>query len=205
MRRLTRALAVEDVEAVGDPFEGLDGGLSEDGTIAFADAQFNELSFEVEVASVEELEEGVRAALEGSNVTAEFTGPVVLNSEGSETGASELLGIIAAAIILLIVFGSFVAMGLPIIMAIVSVGLGLSLITIAAAFSNFNTITPVLATMLGLAVGIDYSLTRRGTSPAGLTGSCPASRLSPTRPASMRKSPGRRQPTNHSDASQAAR
>ncbi len=171
---LAAALTVDDVEAVGDPFEGLDGGLSEDGTIAFADAQFNELSFEVEVASVEELEEGVRAALEGSNVTAEFTGPVVLNSEGPETGASELLGVIAAAIILLIVFGSFVAMGLPIIMAIVSVGLGLSLITIAAAFSNFNTITPVLATMLGLAVGIDYSLfivTRfREALNAGLSG-----------------------------------
>ncbi len=155
---LAAALAVEDVEDVGDPFAGLDGDLSEDGTIAFADAQFNELSFEVDVASVEELEDGVREALEGSNVQAEFTGPVVLNSEAPATGTSELLGVIAAAIILLFVFGSLVAMGLPIIMAVVSVGIGLSLITIAAAFTNFNTITPIIATMLGLAVGIDYSL-----------------------------------------------
>ncbi|MFQ5425992.1 MAG: MMPL family transporter, partial [Gaiellales bacterium] len=173
-KALAAALAVEDVEAVGDPFADRDGGISEDGTIAFADAQFDELSFEVDVASVEELEDGVRGALQGSSVQAEFTGPVVLNSEGPETGTSELLGIIAAAIILLFVFGSLVAMGLPIIMAVVSVGIGLSLVTIAAAFTNFNTITPVLATMLGLAVGIDYSLFivtrfRQGLS-AGLAG-----------------------------------
>jgi len=155
---LKAARTVEDVQAVGDPYAGVNAGLSPEGTIAFADAQFAKQSFEVEPASVEELEENVNAALEGSDVEAEFTGPVVLNSEGPETGTSELIGIIAAAIILLFVFGSLVAMGLPIVMAVVSVGIGLSLITIAASVTNFNTITPVLATMLGLAVGIDYSL-----------------------------------------------
>ena len=54
--------------------------------------------------------------------------------------------------------GSVVAAGLPIVLALVSVGLGLSLLTLAAAVTNFNTITPVLATMLGLGVGIDYAL-----------------------------------------------
>ena len=88
----------------------------------------------------------------------EFTGPVIQNSEPPETGTSELLGLIAAIIILLIMLGSVVAAGLPIVLALVSVGLGLSLLTLAAAVTNFNTITPVLATMLGLGVGIDYAL-----------------------------------------------
>ncbi len=132
--------------------------MSEDGTIAFADALFNQQSFEVELSSVDAMREAVDEALADTSVRAEYTGPVVLNSEGPETGTSELLGVVAAAIILLFVFGTIIAMGLPIIMAIAAVGLGLSLLTIAAAITNFNTITPVLATMLGLAVGIDYSL-----------------------------------------------
>ncbi len=155
---LAAAATIEDVQEVGDPFEGIDGRVSDDGTIAFADALFTELSFDVDVESVDDMREAVDDALEGTGVRAEYTGPVVLNAEGPETGTSELIGIIAAAIILLIVFGSLVATGLPIIMAIVAVGTGLSLLTLAAAITNFNTITPVLATMLGLAVGIDYSL-----------------------------------------------
>ena len=155
---LAAAAGSADVVEVGDPFASRDGALSDDATIAFADALYNEQSFEVELSSVDAMREAVNEALEGSGVRAEFTGPVILNSEGPETGTSELLGIIAAAIILLFVFGTLVATGLPLIMAIVAVGLGLSLITLAAAVSNFNTFTPVLATMLGLAVGIDYSL-----------------------------------------------
>ncbi|MGI9657813.1 MAG: MMPL family transporter [Gaiellaceae bacterium] len=155
---LAAAAGSEDVVEVGDPFEGRDGALSEDGTIAFADALDNQQSFEVELSSVDAMREAVDETLEGTGVRAEYTGPVILNSEGPETGTSELLGIIAAAIILLFVFGTLVAMGLPLIMAIAAVGLGLALITLAAAVSNFNTFTPVLATMLGLAVGIDYSL-----------------------------------------------
>ena len=155
---LAAAAGSADVVEVGDPFEGRDGALSDDGTIAFADALYNQQSFEVELSSVDAMREAVTEALDGSGVRAEFTGPVILNSEGPETGTSELLGIVAAAIILLFVFGTLVATGLPLIMAIAAVGLGLSLITLAAAISNFNTFTPVLATMLGLAVGIDYSL-----------------------------------------------
>ena len=77
-----------------------------------------------------------------------------------EIGATaELIGIAVAAIILIITFGSFVAAGLPLITAIVGVGTGIMLIMAATALTdNINSMTPTLASMIGLAVGIDYAL-----------------------------------------------
>lgn len=73
-------------------------------------------------------------------------------------GTSELLGIAVAGVVLLITFGSMVAAGLPILSALVGVALGTLGIQIATAFTDIGTTTPVLATMIGLAVGIDYTL-----------------------------------------------
>ena len=71
---------------------------------------------------------------------------------------SEIIGISVAAIILIFTFGSLVAAGLPVITALVGVGLGAMGISIATGFVNLNNTTPALAIMIGLAVGIDYSL-----------------------------------------------
>ncbi|MDE9366726.1 MMPL family transporter [Luteipulveratus sp. YIM 133132] len=73
-------------------------------------------------------------------------------------GKSELLGVGVAAIVLVITFGSLVAAGLPIISAFVGVGMGMLGIQLATAFTTIGTTTPTLATMIGLAVGIDYTL-----------------------------------------------
>ncbi len=157
-RALAAAAAIPGVESAGDPFEPEAGELSEDGRIAYADVQFDRPGFEVPKEDVERLEEDVLAAVEGSPVQAEFTGAVLAASEEPETGKSELLGLIAAVVILVIVFGSVVAMGLPILLALVALGTGLSLLMLAAAVTTFNTVTPTLATMIGLGVGIDYAL-----------------------------------------------
>ena len=61
-------------------------------------------------------------------------------------------------IILLIVFGTLIPALIPIVLAILAVVLGISILTIAAGFTDFNTITPILVSMIGLGVGIDYSL-----------------------------------------------
>ena len=71
---------------------------------------------------------------------------------------SEIIGVGIAAVILVLTFGSLVAAGLPLIIAITSVGIGSFAITLATALVPLNNITPVLAVMLGLAVGIDYAL-----------------------------------------------
>lgn len=71
---------------------------------------------------------------------------------------SEAIGIGVALIILIITFGSFVAAGLPILTAVLGVALSLTGITALTAFMDIGSSTPILSTMIGLAVGIDYTL-----------------------------------------------
>src|SRR5215216_611259 len=75
-----------------------------------------------------------------------------------ETHASEVIGLGMAVIVLLFTFGTVVAMGLPIITAIVGLVIGLSLITLISHVADVPTVAPTLATMIGLGVGIDYAL-----------------------------------------------
>lgn len=71
---------------------------------------------------------------------------------------SELIGVAIALLVLVLTFGSLVAAGLPILTALVGVGIGITGITASTAFFDLGTTTPILASMLGLAVGIDYAL-----------------------------------------------
>ena len=152
------ALGVPGVIAVGNPYEGEGGGISEDGHIAFMDVQFDTPAAEVDEENVHQLEEDVRGAIgDDAAVDVEFGGPV-MNSVQAESSTSEILGMVAAMVVLLVVLGSAVAMAVPITTALISVFMGLSLLTIAAAFTEFNTVTPILAVMIGLGVGIDYAL-----------------------------------------------
>lgn len=74
-------------------------------------------------------------------------------------GSSELIGMAIAAIVLIVTFGSFVAAGLPLLSAIIGVGTGMLLIYAGTGLTDsINSSTPTLATMIGLAVGIDYAL-----------------------------------------------
>ena len=77
---------------------------------------------------------------------------------GIGISAVELIGVAIAAIVLLITFGSLVAAGTPLIAAAVGVGVGMLGILATASFTDINSTTPVLAVMIGLAVGIDYAL-----------------------------------------------
>jgi RND superfamily putative drug exporter len=92
-----------------------------------------------------------------SGLTVEVTGTGMQGMP--EMGmTSELIGIAVALLVLVLTFGSLVAAGLPIITALVGVGTGILGITAATAFFDLGTTTPILASMLGLAVGIDYAL-----------------------------------------------
>ncbi|GAB3593269.1 Membrane protein YdfJ [Corynebacterium faecale] len=71
---------------------------------------------------------------------------------------SEIIGIGIAFLVLIFTFGSLVAAGLPLITAVIGVGIGALSIVLATTFMDLNNITPVLAVMIGLAVGIDYAL-----------------------------------------------
>ena len=79
-----------------------------------------------------------------------------LSTEGTET--SEVVGIVAAMVILSLVLGSLVAMGLPIVTAVVGLGVALSVVGLVGHAVGIPSSGPTLATMIGLGVGIDYAL-----------------------------------------------
>jgi putative drug exporter of the RND superfamily len=151
------AMRVPGVIGAGDPYTGQAGAISEDQRVAFIDVQFDTPASEVEDSTIQQLEDDVRAAVGDGDLQVEFGGSVV-NGKSTSSETSEILGLLAAVVVLLIVLGSAVAMSIPITLALVSVGLGMSLLTLGAAFTDFNTITPILAVMIGLGVAIDYSL-----------------------------------------------
>ncbi|RLV47736.1 MMPL family transporter [Nocardioides mangrovicus] len=75
-----------------------------------------------------------------------------------EVGSTEGIGVLVALVVLVITFGSLVAAGMTMLNALVGVGIGYAAITLLGHVFDFTSVTPVLALMLGLAVGIDYSL-----------------------------------------------
>lgn len=131
--------------------------LSEDGRAGLIQWTFDADGVtDVEPASQDAVEEVVESA-EESGLTVEATGSGMQGMP--EMGiTSELIGIGVALLVLILTFGSLVAAGLPILTALVGVGTGALGVTAATYFFDLSTTTPILATMLGLAVGIDYAL-----------------------------------------------
>ncbi|WP_121257449.1 MMPL family transporter [Nocardioides ferulae] len=122
------------------------------------------ITFDFDVESFADLEPSTVEALHDTldeHRTSDFT--VEANGSGVTgmtelDGKAELIGIAVALVILVLTFGSLVAAGGPVVTAMVGVGLGITGITAMTAFTDIGSTTPMLATMIGLAVGIDYAL-----------------------------------------------
>ncbi|MCS7006256.1 MAG: MMPL family transporter [Gaiellaceae bacterium] len=142
------------IESVGDPFA--DGTVSEDGRIAFTEARFDRIIYERDREAVVAVQEAVREEAEKAGLVAEFNGDAEFPP--IEQGTQELLGLLAALIVLLVVFRTVVAATIPIGLALVAVGSAFLLLFVLAGFTDINTVTPLLVSMIGLGVGIDYSL-----------------------------------------------
>jgi RND superfamily putative drug exporter len=143
---------VPDVARVGDPYQGgPSGAISQDGTIGYAEVNFG-IQFP---GANDELEAAVEPARD-AGLTVEMGGEAL--QEEFEQGGSELIGLLVAAVVLVITFGSLIAAGLPLLNAIIGIGITISAITAATGFINLSSFTPTLAMMLGLALAIDYSL-----------------------------------------------
>ncbi len=142
------------VDSVGDPFS--ERTFSEDGRIAFAEAQFSDVVETKHRPQVVAVQDAVREAVDPAGVTVEFNGDAEFPP--IEQGTQELLGFLAAFLVLLVVFRTFVATSIPIALALVAVGTAFILLFILAGFTSINTITPILVSMIGIGVGIDYSL-----------------------------------------------
>ena len=142
------------IESVGDPFS--DDTFSDDGRIAYAEAQFSETIETEDRPEVVAVEDAVRETAEPAGVQVEFNGDAEFPP--IEQGIQEVLGFLAAFIVLMIVFRTFVATAIPIALALVAVGAAFLLLFILAGLTDINTITPILVSMIGIGVGIDYSL-----------------------------------------------
>jgi RND superfamily putative drug exporter len=105
---------------------------------------------------IEALEQAA-APLHDAGMQVELGGQVAENVQAPE-GKAELIGVGAAMIVLFLAFGSVVAAGLPLAVALVGLGAGSAGITLLAAVTDVSTVTPTLATMVGLGVGVDYAL-----------------------------------------------
>jgi putative drug exporter of the RND superfamily len=142
------------VESVGNPFSK--DTLSDDGRVAYAEAQFDRVIYTRDRDPVVAVQDTVREAVAPVGVTAEFNGDAEFPP--IEQGTQELLGLLAALIVLLVVFRTIVATTIPIILALSALASAFLLLFILAGLTDINTITPLLVSMIGLGVGIDYSL-----------------------------------------------
>ena len=142
-----------DVVHVSEPFASR--SVAPDGTIGFATVSY--------ATAAADLSDKAKTALEAApdpardaGLVVEFGGDALAKTPHAR--GAEVVGIVAAVVVLLFTFGSVVAAGLPIVNALIGVGLGLAGITAATGFVDMSSTAPTLAVMLGLAVGIDYAL-----------------------------------------------
>ena len=151
--------ALPHVSEVASPYEGGGAGaVSDDGKIAYATAQFNVTTDKLGDDEVKEIMDTARDA-GGDGLQVEVGGsPAEEVRSEEEEGGSEMIGVLAAIVVLLISFGSVVAMGLPIITALFALGVGISGITLFTHVFDTAEFAPQLAFMIGLGVGVDYAL-----------------------------------------------
>ena len=142
------------IESVSDPFDP--NRFSDNGRIAYAEAQFDQVIYDKDRNSVVKVEDAVRAAVKSAGVTVEYNGEAEVPP--IKQGPQEGLGLLMALIVLMVVFRTFVAVSIPILLALTALAVAFVLLFILAGLTDINTITPLLVSMIGLGVGIDYSL-----------------------------------------------
>ena len=131
--------------------------VSADRTIRFATVQFDAVGSDLPVEEIRRLVRDVTSA-GGAGLQAELGGSVVQYAEFEEPGGEAAVGFMAAVLILLLAFGSVLAMGLPVLNAVAGISISLALILLAAHGLSVPDFTPQLASMIGIGVGIDYAL-----------------------------------------------
>jgi len=153
VQRTLQALTTVDVTSVGDPYR--DGTISQDGTVAYSTVDYAKPATDLTVADKDALKKAESEA-EAAGLKVAIGGDAAEDDGGPPL--AELLGIAVALLVLTITLGSMLAAGMPLITAIIGVGIGVMAIGTLSGFVQLGSTTPALGTMLGLAVGIDYAL-----------------------------------------------
>ena len=142
-----------DVAGVTDPFVPQSAALSADGRTGYID-----VTYTIDKFTTTQLDDATAAAsiTRAAGVETNFTGE--LAQVATDDPSSELIGIAVAIIVLLIAFGSVVAMGLPIVTALAGVFVGAAGVGLLSAFIDVPDFSLILCMMVGVGVGIDYAL-----------------------------------------------
>ncbi|MDT3397456.1 MMPL family transporter [Streptomyces sp. B1866] len=162
VRRMSAALAdirrMPDVGTVVSPYEP-DGAaqVSRDRRIAYAEITFTKQAFELKIPNTEKVVDRAEAA-RADGLKVELGGQAIEQTQSPPAGLSEGVGIIAAAIVLFLAFGSLFAMLLPLLNAVFAVGTGLSVVVLLSHVTDLPDVAPLLGSLIGLGVGIDYAL-----------------------------------------------
>jgi putative drug exporter of the RND superfamily len=151
--RIDRFLA--EAERVEDIGEASPPRYSRDGTIGLVQLELEQRTMDIDTASGERLIALAEQA-SGDGLRVELGGGLI--QQAQEGAAPEFVGLLGAAVVLLIAFGSVVAAGLPLVVAIFGLGISASLIGIVAALVDTPAFAPAVAGLIGIGVGIDYAL-----------------------------------------------
>ncbi len=131
--------------------------MSADGRITLMTIQYPVLE-ELDKGDLSELKDAVASSSDGSALRIELGGDLFMNFEDPGGGSAELIGLLAAVVILLLAFGSIIAAGLPIGIALFGLGVGVASMSLIDHVVEIPSWAPDMATMIGLGVGIDYAL-----------------------------------------------
>ncbi|SFC26654.1 MMPL family transporter [Streptomyces aidingensis] len=139
------------------PYEGDGGAVSADGTIAFATVVLDGKAEDLTLEQAEAILDTGRT-IAGDGLRVELGGDAARRLSQPEGGAAEGAGIMAALVILVFMFGTVIAAGLPVISAVFAVGSTVGLIVLASHVFTIASYTPYTMMLVGLGVGIDYAL-----------------------------------------------
>lgn len=153
MATVAEVAKVPDVVAAVDPYTTR--AISADGATGLITVQFSKAAEELPKATTEAYDE-VGAAGRAAGLEVAPGGGIV--GSVPEIGATEAVGVAIAAVILVITFGSLLAAGMTLLTALAGVIAGMAGLFLLTAFVDVSSTAPILALMLGLAVGIDYAL-----------------------------------------------
>jgi len=148
---LARAARLPHVSHVSRPV------LSRDGTIAFATVSFDERANVLPRADAQKLIDTAEA-IASPALQVELGGQAIEQAQQQSFGTASAIGLSAAVIVLLLTFGSLVAMGMPILTAVLGLGTAIGLIGLLTHALDVPSVSTELAAMVGLGVGIDYAL-----------------------------------------------
>jgi RND superfamily putative drug exporter len=152
-----RVAGLGHVTGVVSPYARGQHAISPDGTIAFATVSFDERANALPKAAVDKVITAAESA-RSATLDVQLGGQAIEQAQQPSLGFATVVGIAAAILILLISFGSFSAMGLPIATALLGLGAGIGVINLASHVVDMPSFASELALMIGLGVGVDYAL-----------------------------------------------